>query len=282
MDGGLTEAAARIGRSTVYDAFRTGRSRLNASLVGEIVCALGLSDEQAAAWRERCANARKASPAPAAEHAPAFDSAPTDVGSYLQKRPPRLSAPVILLLAIAVNLLGSLLRQVGHLPIHGDMIGTALVSIVLGPWAGALAGVVTQTALVPFYGTGVLPFAFVQVVGALIWGYGARAFGLTRSMPRMAVLNLVTGFCCTLVAVPILLGIFDGQALHASIGQMVETFRTDGYAAAGALFTSNLIVSLIDKMLSGFVALAIAHSAALISRPGSPAHSRFGSADFSL
>ncbi|MDN5632399.1 hypothetical protein, partial [Kocuria sp.] len=44
---GVDEYSARLARSTVYDAFRSGRTRLSADLVEEIVLALGVDAEAA-------------------------------------------------------------------------------------------------------------------------------------------------------------------------------------------------------------------------------------------
>lgn len=51
-DRGLPAAEATIGRVTVYDCFRTGRSRLDLDLVTDIVTALGLADQELIAWRQ--------------------------------------------------------------------------------------------------------------------------------------------------------------------------------------------------------------------------------------
>ncbi|MER8024685.1 hypothetical protein [Glutamicibacter protophormiae] len=55
---GVGAAAARPARTTVYDVFRLGRTRINAKLVGEIVQALGCSPEEAETWERRCLQAR--------------------------------------------------------------------------------------------------------------------------------------------------------------------------------------------------------------------------------
>src|SRR5688572_11142418 len=56
---GMSEAAAKVARSSVYDVFRPGRKRVNAELVGEIVLALGRGEGEATAWRLRTAAARE-------------------------------------------------------------------------------------------------------------------------------------------------------------------------------------------------------------------------------
>lgn len=53
---GRTPAAAQIAHTTVADAFRTGRARINIDLVVEIVRALGGDGEE---WRQRCVQAMR-------------------------------------------------------------------------------------------------------------------------------------------------------------------------------------------------------------------------------
>lgn len=57
---GLAPTAARIARSTVFDAFRTGRRVLDENLVRDITLALGASERQAQQWFDRCVAARRA------------------------------------------------------------------------------------------------------------------------------------------------------------------------------------------------------------------------------
>ncbi|TFD89904.1 hypothetical protein [Cryobacterium serini] len=59
---GMSPAAARVARSSVFDAFGTGRRRINAELVAEIVRALGADDATAEVWRRRFLEARLARP----------------------------------------------------------------------------------------------------------------------------------------------------------------------------------------------------------------------------
>ncbi|WP_460775448.1 hypothetical protein [Microbacterium sp. GXF7504] len=55
---GVPTAAAQVARSSVYDVFRTGRRRVNADLVAEIVLALGGDEHEAEVWRTRCLRAQ--------------------------------------------------------------------------------------------------------------------------------------------------------------------------------------------------------------------------------
>ncbi|MCX6397080.1 MAG: hypothetical protein NTV23_11385 [Propionibacteriales bacterium] len=237
-EAGLSAHAARVARTTVYDAFRSGRARPNFALVREIGQALGAGDEQIDAWIDRGRDAGTGSAPVVVERA-----AP---GKIL----------VLVLACVAANLVGRELVDFLELPIYLDMIGTAVVALALGPWWGALVGGTTNVLGVVGSGWVSIPFGIVNIAGALVWGYGARRFGMGRSLPRFLLLNVIVAVACSLIAVPILVVLFDG-----SVGQGQDTITatfshlTDRLVVAVGF--SNMLTSLIDKLLSGFVALVV-------------------------
>lgn len=165
---------------------------------------------------------------------------------------------VIVLACVGINLVGRAVVLLLDLPLHLDMTGTAVSAILLGPWWGALVGVATNTSGVLLSGVSSLPFALVNVTGALVWGYGVRRFAMGRSIPRFFSLNVLCATACSVVAVPIVY-LLDDTLRHAS------TSATDHLVAVTHLvlvstFVSNLVISIFDKSISGFAALAIVES----------------------
>ena len=158
--------------------------------------------------------------------------------------------------AAALNIVGGYINGLLHLPIFLDMIGTAVVAITLGPWWGALVGVITNTGSAFLSGPISLPFALCNVVGALVWGYGVRSFGMGRTFPRYFVLNLLVALAVSLTAVPIYVFIFGGATGHFS-DLMTAAFLAMGQNLVVSVFSSNILVSVADKLIAGFVALAI-------------------------
>ena len=231
---GADPHAARVARTTVYDAFRPGRARPNLDFVREIGRALGADDEQVDGW---------ISPPPAS-----VPAAPVVVRAA--------SRTILLLLAVCVafNLAGRVVVDFLHLPIYLDMSGTAVAAIALGPWFGALVGLVTNLAGVLTSGWDSAPFALVNVAGALVWGYGVRRFGMGRTLLRFLLLNVAVAAACTLVAVPILVGLYDG-----TVGQgqdaITDTFLRLTDQLVVSVGFSNSVTSLGDKLISGFLAL---------------------------
>lgn len=158
--------------------------------------------------------------------------------------------------AAALNIVGGQINTVLKLPTFLDMIGTAVVAIVLGPWWGALVGAITNIVASFISGPIGLPFAVVNVAGALVWGYGVRNLMMGKSFTLYFVLNLIVALICTLFAVPIYVFIFGGATGHFS-DMMTAAFLAAGQNLITSVFSSNIIVSLADKVISGFVALAI-------------------------
>lgn len=157
--------------------------------------------------------------------------------------------------AVALNIVGNYINDSLRLPTFLDMIGTAVVAITIGPWWGALAGALTNTVNGFISSPISLPFAVVNVVGALVWGYGVR-WGMAKSLPRYFILALLVALASTLMAVPIYVFLFGGATGHFS-DMMTAAFVGMGQNLITSVFSSNIIVSLADKIIASFVALAI-------------------------
>lgn len=219
---GVPEAAARIAKSTVHDAFRLGRSRINLGLTREILAALG--EDPALVDRHL------APPAPMVE--PPDEPAPTTTRDVI----------LLLVACVALNLLGREFVDVLALPVHLDMVGTAVAAVAVGPWRGAAVGLATNLLGAAGSGWVSVPFALVNVVGALAWGYGVHRWRLGRTLPRFFGLTVLVGLLCSVVAAPLVLWLDE---VSARVGR------------DGGTVLSTLLTSQADKLMSGFAALAV-------------------------
>jgi energy-coupling factor transport system substrate-specific component len=157
--------------------------------------------------------------------------------------------------ASVLNVIGGTVAGALKLPIFLDMIGTAVVAMTIGPWWGALVGVITNVTSGFITGPVSIPFAACNVVGALIWGYGTK-WGWANDKLKFFGLSVASAVGVSLMAAPIVIFVFGGATGHAS------DVLTAGLLAAGgdmwtSVFSSNIIVSSADKILSSFLALAI-------------------------
>jgi len=230
IERGSSEFEARVARSSVYDAFKLGRTRINVPLTREIFEALGAEPGIVDVWLAGPSGDRKPDP------------------------PRGVLVIVVLVACVGLNFLGRIVVDGLSLPIYLDMVGTCLAAVALGPWRGALVGGMTNVIAIATSGWVSLPFMVVNIVGALIWGYGVQRYGLGRSLARFFGLCLLVAAACSALAVPILLVMFGG-----SVGQG-QDFVTDSLREVGlplwlGVTGSNLLTSAGDKMISGFVAL---------------------------
>ncbi|MBS43341.1 MAG: hypothetical protein CMH83_09310 [Nocardioides sp.] len=157
-----------------------------------------------------------------------------------------------------LNLAGRVTVDQLQLPIFLDMVGTAVAAVVLGPWWGVSVGLSTNLVGVATSGPLSIPFAAVNVAGALVWGYGVHRWGLGRTIPRYFMLNVLAGTVCSLVATPIIVAVSvdTGHVADLSVQRLLPVT----HLLAVSVFLTNLVVSLADKMVCGFVALAVAEA----------------------
>lgn len=183
-------------------------------------------------------------------------SAATLRTTTLPSRIPLTYVVTLVPVAAALNIVGATLNTALNLPTFLDMIGTAVAAIVLGPWWGALVGVIGNVAGSLFVGPVQIPFALVNVTGALVWGYGVRTFGMGATVPRFFLLNMIVALVNSAVAAPIVAYVYGGATGHAS-DALTATFARAGQDLLTSTFASSVIVSLADKIISGFVAVSI-------------------------
>lgn len=179
----------------------------------------------------------------------------TQMQTTVSNRIPMSYVVAMVPVAAALNIIGGVINSALHLPTFLDMIGTGVVAMTLGPWWGALTGVITNVGSAVIRNPVSLPFVACNVVGALIWGYGIRA-GLGKSFVRFFLLSILVALGVTITAVPIYVFVFGGATGHFG-DMMTAAFLAMGQNLFVSVFSSNIIVSLADKIFSSFIALAI-------------------------
>ena len=246
---GINEAAAMPPRSTVYNAFRQGRARLDTELIREIVVALGADEAAADHWVDRCRCAQRGE----IEPKPVLETGPLAVVSAKL----RVSSGVyllVLLICVAVNMLGNAIIRLLGLPVFLDMVGTAVAAVAFGPWSGAIVAVITNL-LGAFVGDHDYFFMLVGVAGALVWGYGVRVFRMGDTFARFLSLGLIVALVCSVIATPLLMLNHNGGFGAGQIN-VTAVALTKGMPLVVTVFTVNIITSVIDKLFTSYVALA--------------------------
>lgn len=264
VERGVAENAAFPARSTIYDVFRAGRTRMDPHLLRDVVRALGESTDVAEEWVRRYGRLRRGGePAPrpterrAAPPAPAgtAPAAPrTDAALPVVDRRWRFPAAALLLACLFLNFAGMGVVELLHLPVYLDMVGTATTALVLGPWYAAAVGLVTNLCGFVVGAPGAPPYALVNIAGALVWGLGVRRFAMGRDISRYFTLNVLVAVACSLVGAPLNVLLYGGYSGHGS-DSVTASFAGMGVPVIAAAFSSNILTSVIDKLLTGFIAL---------------------------
>lgn len=165
-------------------------------------------------------------------------------------------AVMLVALAAAVDVLGGWIAGLLKVPVFLDTIGTFVAAAVLGPWWGAAAGVANNLVSALFNGPSSVPFGIVSIAVALVWGYGLRSLSLGRSSITLLGLNLVVALVAAFVSAPIVYLVFGGATGHPS-DALTFAFEVAGKSLAAAVLVSNLVLNAADKLITGYVGLAI-------------------------
>lgn len=176
--------------------------------------------------------------------------------TVLRAKPSRNTVLTVIPIAVALNLIGTLVAGSLKLPIYLDMVGTAVSAILLGPWWGVLTAVLTNGTNTIINGPVTFVFVLVNITGALVWGFGVHRFGLGKTIPRFFLLNVIAAVACSIVAAPIVYFVFGGGA-GAGADLITVSLLAAGQQIFLAVFSANILSSLADKILGGFISLAI-------------------------
>ena len=155
-----------------------------------------------------------------------------------------------------LNLAGFWLVDAAGLRLYLDMIGTALAAIACGPWAGVLVGLATNIIGLSITDSSAAAFGLVNMTGALVWGYGAKLIKRNSALPKYVLLNVVVAVACSVVSSIILVLLFGGMTGHASETTM-QSILASTSSLGLAVFEANLMYSLVDKLLTGFIVIAL-------------------------
>lgn len=159
-------------------------------------------------------------------------------------------------IAVALNLVLGAIAERLALPIFLDSIGTVLVAILCGPWAGAVAGILTNVVGGIVVSPGFLPFAPVAGVIGLVAGFLANA-GWFRTFVKAALSGVIITLAVVVVATPIRLLVFGGYTAD-SLGAITGLLVAAGQNIVTSVFSVTIASNLIDKVATALIAFGIA------------------------
>ncbi|HAX71167.1 MAG TPA: ECF transporter S component [Anaerolineales bacterium] len=162
---------------------------------------------------------------------------------------------VLIPVAIAINLTIGQIVLVLKLPVYLDSIGTVLVGVICGPWAGALTGALSNIIAGIILDPGWFPwFPVAAAIGATA---GVMAnIGYFKNWWKVVVTGFVIAIVATVVGTPISIAIFGG--ISASGSSIITAFLLEtGRSLVGAVLTTNFIAEPLDKIATSLLAFAI-------------------------
>ena len=163
---------------------------------------------------------------------------------------------VMIPVAIAINIAVGQLIYTLKIPLYLDSIGTVLVGVLAGPWAGALTGLLSNlvwglTGLNVTYA----PFAAVAAVIGLLAGLFAES-GWLRSGWKSILSGLITGLIAAVISAPISAYVFGGVT-GAGTDVIVAIFRGIGFGILPSTFAQGISSDPLDKAITFLVVYLI-------------------------
>lgn len=159
---------------------------------------------------------------------------------------------VMIPVAIAINIaIGQLIFAL-KIPLYLDSIGTVLVGVLAGPWAGALTGLLANL-IWGLSGLNVTyaPFAAVAAVIGLLAGLFGEA-GWLRTWWKVILAGIITGLVAATISAPISAYVFGGVT-GAGTDAVVAIFRGIGFGILPASFAQGVSSDPLDKTITYLV-----------------------------
>ena len=156
---------------------------------------------------------------------------------------------VMIPVAIAINIAVGQLIFTLKIPLYLDSIGTVLVGVLAGPWAGALTGLLSNliwglTGLNVTYA----PFAGVAAVIGMLAGLFSDS-GWLRAWWKVILAGIITGLVAATLSAPISAYVFGGVT-GAGTDVVVAIFRGIGLGILPSSFAQGVSSDPLDKTVS--------------------------------
>ncbi len=162
---------------------------------------------------------------------------------------------VLMPVAIAINVAIGQIVLALKLPVYLDSIGTVLVGVLCGPWAGALTGLLSNLIWGIALDPNALPwFPVAAAIGATA-GICAK-FGLFKNWWKTAISGFLIAIVAAIISAPIAVLVYGG--ITASGSSMITAFLLQtGQGLYTSVFSTNFLVEPVDKISTALLAFAI-------------------------
>jgi energy-coupling factor transport system substrate-specific component len=170
----------------------------------------------------------------------------------------KLTTMIIVLIPVAVgiNYAGKFFAEALKLPLWLDSIGTVLAAMLAGPIVGGISGAINNI----IYGLTVGPVSFIYALTSVGIGivagllYKAKMF---ENAFRALISGLIIAVVATVISVPINVIFWEGQTGNVWGDALFAFLRSKNVGIWLASFFDELVVDLVDKVLTVFIAYGI-------------------------
>ncbi|GAF25267.1 predicted membrane protein [Moorella thermoacetica Y72] len=169
-----------------------------------------------------------------------------------------LNKPVklaIISTGIAINIIGSIVASAVKLPIFLDSIGTMLAAVLLGPWLGALTGLVGNIIQGVLTDPANIPFGIVNAVIGLVVGYLSLKRGFEDYLTPLLA-GLILAILCPVVGTPIAVYLFGGVT-GGGVDILYAIFLKKEMGIFTSAFLARIPANLVDKLLSAYMVMLV-------------------------
>ncbi len=162
---------------------------------------------------------------------------------------------VLIPIAIGINIAVGQIVLVLKLPVFLDSIGTIMVAVLCGPWAGALTGALSNIIWGIAIDPGALPWWPVAAMIGYMAGRMAQ-WGFFKSWWKVVVTGFVVALTAAIVSTPIAVYLFGGITASGSSFITAYLLQT-GQGIWQAVVSTSFLTEPVDKITTAMIAFAI-------------------------
>ncbi|AMW33245.1 energy-coupling factor transport system substrate-specific component [Fervidobacterium changbaicum] len=173
-------------------------------------------------------------------------------------RSSRLTTMIVVLIPVAVgiNYAGKFFAEALKLPLWLDSIGTVLAAMLAGPVVGGLSGAINNI----IYGLTAGPISFIYALTSIGIGVAAGLLYKAKMFEnafRAFLSGLIIAVVATVISVPLNVIFWEGQTGNVWGDALFAFLRSKNVGVWLASFFDELVVDLVDKVLTVFIAYGI-------------------------
>jgi energy-coupling factor transport system substrate-specific component len=163
---------------------------------------------------------------------------------------------ILIPLGVAINLVGGQAASALKLPVFMDSIGTAIIAAIMGPYVGAVSGVLFNIIASIISGNLMNSlFGICNLATAFIVGFMVRG-GAFRTVLHAIIATILVALANALLGAPIAVVVYGGIQ-GSGVDFAVAGFLALGNDIISAAFLARVPINLIDKGIAIFIAWLI-------------------------